>query len=372
MIRPEERFFAGSGSLDNGGPPYTWHITDYDQRRHFSVTYDPSAPVKDVEETEEICMVQLRKHVDRLGPGVYGIHFTEPEEPITISTDPEDDVTWYINCYPLKVLALPFPIKTIYLADLTELDRLGPQVDLVSYQGTPCVGTNFKNTTAVFKYWFMHNGWWRTWYELNSWSRLPRDHPHIVPFDSVVLDNITGTVVGFTSLFILGGTLKDNNATTRPFQDNLRIFDFNYFIMIGEHYTPHRDDVKGVIFTLYEIITLDEHFREVPHEQQDADAVQQLQWTKHPEVQLDTLASHARAPPASVPRFGPGGEIAEIETKPSVIRVRNHLLRMGEPFWNWERPARSQMVETHANGDTYQENGEGSVDKETKRACKEA
>lgn len=58
----------------------------------------------------------------------------------------------------------------------------------------------------------------RTWYELNSGSRLSRDHPHIVPFDSVVLNNITGGIAGFTTLFISGGTLKDNNATTRPFR----------------------------------------------------------------------------------------------------------------------------------------------------------
>jgi hypothetical protein len=43
-------------------------------------------------------------------------------------------------------------------------------------------------------------------------------------------------------------------------EDNLRTFDFNYSIMIDKHYTPDRDDIKGVIFTLYEIITLDGHY----------------------------------------------------------------------------------------------------------------
>jgi hypothetical protein len=162
----------------------------------------------------------------------------------------------------------------------------------------------------------------RRWYELNSWSRLPRDHPHIVPFDSVVFDPHTGGIVRFTTLYIPGGTLLDNNATTRTFRlrwfrqllsvvddlnyhygmmhqdvtarnllvdesDNLRIFDFDYSIMIGEHYTPDRDDIKGVIFTLYEIITLDEHFREVPREERDAEAVLGMKWEKHPDVKLD-------------------------------------------------------------------------------------
>ncbi|KAM3532235.1 hypothetical protein NHJ13051_000221 [Beauveria bassiana] len=39
-------------------------------------------------------------------------------------------------------------------------------------------------------------------------------------------------------------------------KENLRIFDFDFSIMLHEHYTPERDDMKGVIFTLYEIITL--------------------------------------------------------------------------------------------------------------------
>ena len=204
----------------NGGP-YTCHITDLDQRRHFAVTYAPPTPVEDedVEGTEEICMAQLRKHVDVLGEGVYGIRFSEPDGPITISRDPKDDVTLYVNYYPLRALKLPFAVKTTFLSSLTELDRLGPQVDLVSYQGAPRVGSKAPTkTTAAFKYWFMENGMFRTWYELNSWSRLPRDHPHIVPFDSVVLDDVTGGIVGFTTRFIHGGTLKDNNATTRPFR----------------------------------------------------------------------------------------------------------------------------------------------------------
>lgn len=128
----------------------------------------------------------------------------------------------------------------------------------------------------------------------------------------MVLDNTSGGIVGLTTLFIPGGTLKDNNATTRPFRlrwfnqllsvvddlnftygmmhqniaarnlvidedDDLRIFDFNYSIMIDKHYTPDRDDLKGVIFTLFETITLDEHYRDVPHTRQDGEALLKLE-----------------------------------------------------------------------------------------------
>lgn len=249
----------------------------------------------------------------------------------------------------------------------------------------------------------MENGMFRTWYELNSRSRLPRDHAHIVPFDSVILDNITNGIVGFTSQFIPGGTLQDTNATKRPFclrwsqqlmsvvddlnytygimhqdiaarnlvideEENLRIFDFNYAIMIDKHYTPHRDDTKGVIFTLYEIITLDEHFRELPHEEQDAESLLRMEWTKHPEVKLDSDVSVFRSaldawvvkrkaktfecaetwvqwpwmpkpPLGPVLAYGPNGEVIGKEMKHVPVLVRKQLAQLDEPYFNWERPA---------------------------------
>ncbi|ODA77750.1 hypothetical protein RJ55_06352 [Drechmeria coniospora] len=420
MIKPDERLWSGSGVLLTGGP-YTWHVTDFDQRRHFSVTYDPPTPVQDVEETEEICMAQLRKHIDSLEDDVYGISFTDVSGPITICKDWKDDVTGYVNCHPLSALEHPFAVKTIYLASLTELDRLGPQVDLVSYRGTPAVGAAPTETKAVFKYWFMENGMFRTWYELNSWSRLPRDHPHIVPFDAVVLNNITGGIVGLTSLFVPGGTLEDNNATKRRFslewlrqllsvvddlnyvygmmhQDiaprnlvidqrgNLQIFDFNYSIMIDKHYTVDRDDLKGVVFTLYEMITLDKHFRDLPHEQQDAEAVLRLEWTKHPDVMLDNDVTAFRQvleawvkkrkgreftmaetwvqwpwmpkPPAVlVPTYGDGRTVTGTETKSVPILIRQQLIELKQPYWKWERPASYRLRDALGEGDECQANG---------------
>lgn len=218
MIRPEERFWAGSGNLLVGGP-YTWYITDFDQRRFFAVTYDPPVAVENDEETEEICLQQLRNNVDDLGEGVVGISFATPNGPITTSTDLKDDVTRYVNSHSLGALKHPFPVKTISVTSLVELDRLGPLVDLVEYDSqTPTSLVSSAKTKAAFKYWFMINGMFRTWYELSNWSRLSRDHPHIVPFDSVVLDPFNGSIVGFMTIFIPGGTLWENNATTRLFR----------------------------------------------------------------------------------------------------------------------------------------------------------
>ncbi len=291
---------------------------------------------------------------------------------------------------------------------------MGPDVDLVSYQGPPTTGPATTKLVA-FKYWFIYNGMFRTWLKLNSWSRLPRDHPHIVPFDSVVLDPHTDCIVGFTTEYIPSGTLHANNATTRPFrlqwlrqllsvvddlnyrygmmhQDiaprnllinergNLRIFDFNYSIMIEKHYSPAHDDIKGVVFTLYEIITLDEHFREVPFEEQDMEAVLGMEsWAKHPDVKLDAEVSEFRAvlaewvtkrkekgsfPPAetwvrwpempkppvvSVPTYlyGDDGSKTTTGTERKSVRVvtRKELIDMGTPFWDWERPAGYKLRE---------------------------
>ncbi|KAG6015636.1 hypothetical protein E4U43_005019 [Claviceps pusilla] len=404
MIDPKFRFCPASGSLLTGGP-YTWHIVDIDQRRHFAVTYDPPVPLqndKDIDATEEICINQLQRCIDKLGSGVYGIRFTEPDGPVTIITDPEEDMTQYANNHPLKALELPFTVKTVYLTNLTELDRLANQVDLVSYPGPPHLNGRVE-TIAVFKYWFIHNSMHSTWRELECWSRLPRDHPHIVPFDSVVLDSITGGVVGFTNLYIPGGNL-DDTATTRPFrlrwlhqllsvvddlnhrygvmhqdiaprnlviderEENLRIFDFGYSAMIDDDYSPHYDDWKGVVFTLYEIITRDVHLRRVPHEQQDADALLQRQRVKHPDVKLDSDVQTFRdvldswlvkrkatkfkpadtwihwfdmpdAPPGWGVIHGPNGETTRIK-KPRCSNLwRKNLVKWGKPFWNWERPA---------------------------------
>ena len=68
---------------------------------------------------------------------------------------------------------------------------------------------------VVFKYFFLFHTMDMVWNELNLWMRLP-DHPHIVPFDKLVVDEIARRVVGFTSAYIGGRTLEENK--TRVFK----------------------------------------------------------------------------------------------------------------------------------------------------------
>lgn len=428
MIPPGGRFWAPTGMMIPGGP-HRWTIIDTDQR-YFSVTYDFKCTLSEEfgEETEEICTEQLRRHVDHLDETVTAIRFTEPNGPITTSSDLKDDETVYTNYHSLKELGLPFAVKTIYLSQLKELDRFGVDVDKVSYkEGPTAVNGHSVTTVAVFKHFFAFNSMYRDWSELAFWSQLPRDHPHFVPFDAVVLDDVGGGVVGFTSLFIPGGSLKDTEKT-RTFrlrwleqllnvvddlnytygvmhediaarnllidgEDNLRLFDFDNSIQIGEHCLHERDDMKGVIFTLYEIITLDEdpHVNATSYEEQDAEALLRLEvWVKHPDVKLDhdvevfrgVLEAWVKArkerefyklkdtwvrwsllgdsPMARYPKLGSDGEIKEIVEARRPCMFREELVAMGKPYWKWERPASYRMEDVLAKKDLEAAKGEAA------------
>ncbi|KAK2616541.1 hypothetical protein QQS21_000584 [Conoideocrella luteorostrata] len=150
-----------------------------------------------------------------------------------------------------------------------------------------------------------------SWKEMNLWMRLP-PHPNIVLFDRIVVDEFQGRhVVGFTSSCVPGGSLEDNkrrvfrlkwlqqlikviddlnlrygiahqdiaprNLLVDDARDSILLCDFNFVFDIkrpleeGERYLDDRNDVKGDIFTTYEIITRDSNLRGVPHEEQNPD-----------------------------------------------------------------------------------------------------
>ncbi|KAL2892026.1 hypothetical protein HOO65_011384 [Ceratocystis lukuohia] len=75
--------------------------------------------------------------------------------------------------------------------------------------------------------------------------------------------------------------------------DSIMLFDFNFAARMdcpspveGEEYVEDRNDIKGVIFTTYEIITQDNSLRNIPHEDQNIDSLTS-KWVKHLEVKLD-------------------------------------------------------------------------------------
>jgi hypothetical protein len=199
MIDEEWRYFAPGGALTPGGPS-TWFILDWDQRHIIAVT------MEEEQDSEDIAIEHLKKHIDGLGTDVYAIELSQDGELVSVSTDPKDDQGACVYYPPLEAIQRPDHVRTVLRSDLLELDRFSPNVDLVSYTK----GANTKDTTkAVFKYYFLFQFIYKIWHEMNLWIRLPT-HPNIVPFDRLVLDELHGHVVGFTSHYIPGGTLSEN------------------------------------------------------------------------------------------------------------------------------------------------------------------
>jgi serine/threonine protein kinase len=135
-------------------------------------------------------------------------------------------------------------------------------------------------------------------------------HPNLVPFGRVVIDDVESRVLGFTTTYIPGGTLDQNrnrvfvfewlqqltavvdylnlelgvvhqdiaprNLLIDPTTNKILLFDFDRAAPVSQTVLV-RNDVTGVIFTLYQIITEDGHLREVPFTEQDPQQVQSLE-----------------------------------------------------------------------------------------------
>lgn len=250
---------------------------------------------------------------------MYAIHVSQDGQLLSTSNDPSEDETFGTYYPALDYVPVSANIKITHRTDLVEVDRLGPNVDLMRYNSKGAGLYKGKTEMVVFKYYFLQQFMFYRWDELQIWMRLPL-HPNIAPFDRLVVDKLDGrhVLVGFTSRFIPGGTLESDsnrvfklkwlrqllhaiddlnlkygiqhqdvaprNLLVDPETDNLMIFDFNWATRIGyphrldsyARYWDQRNDVKGAIFTLYEIITRDEHFRQVSWENQKPEDVQNM------------------------------------------------------------------------------------------------
>ncbi|KAK2601229.1 hypothetical protein N8I77_010693 [Diaporthe amygdali] len=329
MIDESWRYFIYGGVITPGGPS-RWDVLDFDQRRTISVNLPNEEYDDDIAISTIFCPA---KHEDKLDPDVFAITISEQGE-LTVSKDSEDDETqcpYYPVLDDVKRAEL---IHTVSRGQLREIERFGPNVDLTSHASQD----SEEARQMVFKYYLLDRFLFKRWDELNIWMRLP-SHPFIVPFDRLVVDKLEGreVVVGFTSVYIPGGTIEENmsrifklkwlkqllcavddlnlkygiqhqdiaprNLLVDEEADKLLVFDFNFASRIGypyqedyEQYSVHRNDVKGVIFTVYEIITRDVHFREIPHHEQDSTNILSMEsWQQHPQVRLDHPVAEYRS-----------------------------------------------------------------------------
>lgn len=256
---------------------------------------------------------------------------------------------------------------------------------------------------------------------MNLWMRLPKQHPNIVSFDKIVVDELEGRCVGFTTKYIAGGTLDENksrvfklkwlhqliavidelnlnlgiahqdvalrNLVIDNLTDSLMIFDFNFSARIGDvRFSQARNDVDGVLFTVYELITGHDELRSVEHEKQNVSDIEGIDWIKHPDVQLDHPVAEFRrvldqwsaerrkdanrintykdAPNyidwPEIPQPPPSEVVINYTTGPVTKSKilwsweRRNLLEQGKTVLNWQRPAQTKLQP----GDRILETGE--------------
>ncbi|OBT58846.1 hypothetical protein VE04_00847 [Pseudogymnoascus sp. 24MN13] len=299
MIDPRCRFWSPYGALFPGGPNL-WHILDCDQRRWVTVAGSQKALPDDPDAIEI-----LSRHIDQLDPGVHKITVSDEGDIISISSDPDDEVAWFTHYPRYDPLDVPNGHTTLMRSQMEEVDRLGHSVDMVRYED----GLG-KSQLGVFKYplIFLHLA--RIWNELQIMMALPK-HELILPFGHIVLDDVEPRILGFTVPFIPGGTFEENK--TRPFRfawlqqltslvdelhfkfgichqdiagrnivvdpvtEKIRLFDFEFAAKIGSPgVIKYRNDIDHVIFTIYEILTLDDQFRNIAFWDQDVKAVEEM------------------------------------------------------------------------------------------------
>lgn len=147
----------------------------------------------------------LAKFVDDLPADVVLVNISDDGALLSSTSDVSLDIS-YVPFYPPRT-DFPPDTSTVRRRDLTEVDRLGLMVDLTTYQPRP--GETKK---VVFKYFMYEPNRAGFWHEANCVMRLPK-HANIVPFDALVLDVVDGDdkVVGFTTRYVPGGTLNENN-----------------------------------------------------------------------------------------------------------------------------------------------------------------
>ncbi|KAJ2893730.1 hypothetical protein MKZ38_008300 [Zalerion maritima] len=398
--RPDQRF-----TLSRRTPMASeimWHVEDWDQRRSLQVR-SPKRKNPDKDKEEHLFLFEaLAKVIDDLPVDALLAQFLDDGTLLSASSDITEDIA-YVPFYPSRT-DFPLDTPTVRRRDLIEVDRLGLMVDLTTYQPSPG-----KTKTVVFKYFIYEGNRATWWYEANCVMRIPK-HDNIVSFDAVVLDMVDGDnkVVGFTTQYVPGGTLETNkdrvfklkyleqltevidylnlslgivhgdicpwNLLINPETDNIQIFDFNLAAKLGwegdeannwvfEH-DKHCDDVKFVVFTLYEIITRELSFRrEISPEELDASRVMRKRtWKKHPDVLLDKPVTKYRqvlaewvgrrktidkeidhftkaSEPLDLPPV-PGFPAEDVAGRPLERAAQNRfeLVNLGLDFLKWQRP----------------------------------
>ncbi|KAH7396168.1 hypothetical protein BKA66DRAFT_438126 [Pyrenochaeta sp. MPI-SDFR-AT-0127] len=305
MIKPQERFLSEGqcyfGPREDPRTEAHCSVWDWDQLRMVKV----KGSAKLFPAYEDVEVPVLAKFADSLLPEVRAVTVDKDGLLSDISTDPEEDDTEFVPYLPLSEVESLADARTVKYSKLQELDRLGPGVDLSSYEdefGSPRRVAFKFNTLGKPRMLQM------AWDELHVLKTLP-PHPNLVPLDRVVLEDAESRVIGFTTDYIPGGTLENplipfrfewlqqltqlvdflnldlgimhqdiapRNLLVHPNTQKLLLFDFDWVACGKKGLLDGRDDVTGVVFTLYELITNDTHFTSIPHWERNMEMVQSI------------------------------------------------------------------------------------------------
>ncbi|KAJ5789136.1 uncharacterized protein N7518_006147 [Penicillium psychrosexuale] len=316
MINPQDRFWSEGqnyyGPRDNPTTETYCNVWDWDQIRMLKIK--GTAKLFPPEEDRELSI--LARFVDNLSPEVRAITVDDDGLLTGVSTNPEEDETLFFAYIPLSLCGSLADCRTIQYSKLQELDRLGPGVDIVSYENESRIPQK-----VVFKFNVLNKPlrMQMAWDEINILTRLP-PHPNIIPFDRVVLEDQESRVIGFTTKYILGGTLANpkipfrfewlqqltqvvdflnlelgimhqdiapRNLLIDPCTNKIVVFDFDWAASGKRRLYEGRDDVTGIAFTLYELITNDTSFSDIPHWDRHIDMVQSIEWIVNRELDSD-------------------------------------------------------------------------------------
>ena len=256
-----------------------------------------------------------------------------------VSTDPEEDDTIFLAYPPFSMCESLADCRTVRYSELQELDRLGPFVDLLSYED------EFRIPQKVaFKFNVLYKPLrlQMAWDELNILKSLP-PHPNIIPFDRVVLEDKESRVIGFTTKYIPGGTIDNPEIPFRFewLQQLTQVVDFLNLELGIMHqdiaprnllieWTSNRElDSEPSEFRNFlnewaaqrSIKDIEQCFGNAPH---------QLTWPDLP-----------TAPDYSVPF-----EMGTFCGKPqwiTGIRSRRTAMDLGQYCFRWERPPQSRL-----------------------------
>lgn len=211
MINPQDRFWSeGQNYRGPSEKPTTetyCNVWDWDQLRMIKVK--GTANLFPREEDRELSI--LARFADYLSAEVRAITVDDDGLLTEVSTDQEEDDTLCLAYIPFSLCESLSNCRTVQYSNLKELDRLGPFIDLVSYENESRIPQK-----VVFKFNVLNKPlrMQMAWDELNIFKSLP-PHPNIIQFDRVVLEDQESRVIGFTTKYIPGGTLANSKIPFR-------------------------------------------------------------------------------------------------------------------------------------------------------------